>query len=67
MKIARYGELGKGNPLKLQKNLTKVINLMDELGFEYDSYEDWDGYEAMMDGVEAYNTRSWYKAGSDSD
>ena len=65
MKIARYGELGKGNPLKLQKNLTKVINLMDELGFEYDSYEDWDGYEAMMDGVEAYNQKSG--SGSDSD
>ena len=56
MKIARYGSTGKGSAYKLDRELTALINLMAENSFDYDPYyEEWDGYDEMILGVEAYN------------
>ena len=65
-KIARYGETGKGSPYKLDRELTALINLMIENSFDYDPYyEEWDGYEQMIIGVEEYNLRKANGSGSD--
>lgn len=63
-RIARFGSSGRGNPYKLNRKLTNILNLMDENGFDYDPYyEEMDGYEEMMDALEQRNSGS----GSDSD
>ena len=51
-RIARFGKKGRGNPFRLNKKLTKLLNKMDANGFDYPDYEEMDGYEKMMDAIE---------------
>ena len=55
--MLRFAKTKKGRPGSINKRLTATIKRMEKAGFDVPDYTKWEGYQEMIDAIDAKKNR----------